>query len=75
MQRYFKDTDLDIFELSQDDSYHITKVMRNNIGDLVEVVIDKKLYICEIIDMNSLVTVKRKEEIEKAIEIGLEILE
>ena len=51
MQRYFKDTDLDIFELSQDDSYHITKVMRNNIGDLVEVVIDKKLYICEIIDI------------------------
>lgn len=64
MQRYFKDTNQDIFELSQDDSYHITKVMRNSIGDLVEVVIDKKLYICEIIEINNLVTVKKKEEIE-----------
>ena len=64
MQRYFKDTNQDIFELSQDDSYHITKVMRNIIGDLVEVVINKKLYICEIIDMNNLVTVKKKAEIE-----------
>ena len=64
MQRYFKDTNQDIFELSQDDSYHITKVMRNSIGDLVEVVIDKKLYICEIIEMNNLVTVRKKEEVE-----------
>ena len=45
MQRYFKDTNLDIFELSNDDSYHIIKVMRNKIGDNIEVVIDKKLYI------------------------------
>lgn len=64
MQRYFKDTNQDIFELSQDDSYHITKVMRNSIGDLVEVVIDKKLYICEIIEMNNLVTVRKQEEVE-----------
>ena len=42
MQRYFKDTNLDLFELSVDDSYHITKVMRNKIGDKIEVVIDKK---------------------------------
>ena len=70
MQRYFKDTNQDIFELSQDDSYHITKVMRNNIGDLVEVVIDKKLYICEIIEMNNLVTVKKKEEIETDSELA-----
>lgn len=73
MQRYFKDTDLDIFELSQDDSYHITKVMRNNIGDMVEVVIDKKLYICEIIDMNNLVTVKKKEEVETDSELECSI--
>ena len=64
MQRYFKDTNLDLFELSSDDSYHITKVMRNNIGDKVEVVIDKKLYICEIVKMNDLVTVRKGEEIE-----------
>ena len=63
MQRYFKDTKLEKFELSSDDSYHITKVMRNKIGDLLEVVIDKKLYICEIVKMGDLVTVSRKEEV------------
>ena len=64
MQRYFKDTNLDIFDLSSDDSYHIIKVMRNNIGDKVEVVIDKCLYICEIINIDNLVTVKRLEEVK-----------
>ena len=64
MQRYFKETNLDIFDLSSDDSYHIKTVMRNKIGDKVEVVIDKKLYICEITQMNDLVTVKKIEEVE-----------
>lgn len=64
MQRYFKDTNLDIFELSSDDSYHITKVMRNKIGDKVEVVIDKNLYICEIINIDNLVTVKKLEHVD-----------
>lgn len=64
MQRYFSDKNTDIFELSSDDSYHIIKVMRNNIGDKVEVVIDKCLYICEIINIDNLVTVKRLEEVK-----------
>jgi 16S rRNA (uracil1498-N3)-methyltransferase len=64
MQRYFKNTNLDTFELSSEDSYHIIKVMRNKIGDKVEVVIDKKLYICEITDLNDPVIVKRLEEVE-----------
>ena len=64
MQRYFSDKNLDIFDLSSDDSYHIIKVMRNSIGDKIEVVIDKQLYICEIIQMRDLVTVKRIEEVE-----------
>lgn len=64
MQRYFKDTKTDIFELSSDDSYHITKVMRNKIGDKLEVVIDKKLYICEIIKIDNLVTAEKIEEVE-----------
>lgn len=64
MQRYFKDTNKDIFELSCDDSYHIIKVMRNKIGDKIEVVIDKKLYICEIIKIDNLVTVQKIEEVE-----------
>ena len=69
MQRYFKDTNLDIFELSSDDSYHIIKVMRNNIGDKVEVVIDKHLYICEIIQIKDLVTVQKMREVESDSEL------
>lgn len=64
MQRYFMNTNEDIFALSSDDSYHLIKVMRNKIGDKVEVVINKKLYICEIIEMNNLVKVKKIEEID-----------
>ena len=64
MQRYFSDKNLDIFEISSDDSYHISKVMRNNIGDKVEVVIDKCLYICEIIKISDLVTVRKMVEVE-----------
>ena len=64
MQRYFSDKNLDIFELSNDDSYHIIKVMRNSIGDKVKVVINKCLYICEIIKISDLVTVRRLEEVE-----------
>lgn len=69
MQRYFSDKNLDIFELSSGDSYHIIKVMRNNIGDKVEVVIDKCLYICEIIKISDLVTVRRLEEVESDSEL------
>jgi 16S rRNA (uracil1498-N3)-methyltransferase len=64
MQRYFKNTNLDIFELSEDDSYHIIKVMRNKIGDKIEVVIDNNLFICEIVEINNLVKVRRIEEVE-----------
>lgn len=69
MQRYFNDKNLDIFELSSDDSYHIIKVMRNNIGDKVEVVIDKHLYICEIVQIKDLVTVKKIQEVESDSEL------
>ena len=64
MQRYFKNTNLDIFELSEDDSCHIIKVMRNKIGDKIEVVIDNNLFICEIVEINNLVKVRRVEEVE-----------
>ena len=62
MQRYFVDTKEEIFTLSNDDSYHITKVMRNKIGDKVEVVIDKELYICEIVSLDKQVLVKKLEK-------------
>ena len=69
MQRYFVDTKEDTFTLSSDDSYHITKVMRNKIGDKVEVVIDKELYICEIVSLDKQVLIKKIEKIEQDSEL------
>lgn len=51
MQRYFSDCKQDNnFLLKDDDWYHIKKVMRMTLDDLVEVVYDSKLYICKIKD-------------------------
>ena len=56
MQRYFIDKkDDDKFRLSRDDSYHIIKVMRMKLGDQVEVVYDKNVYICEIIEIDPVI--------------------
>ena len=53
MQRYFcEQLNGKTFTLSKDDSYHIMKVMRMNIGDNIEIVNDKKTYISKIISMN-----------------------
>ena len=63
MQRYFNDIKNDNkFILSLDDTYHITKVMRMNIGDLVEVVYDRKVYISKIILLKPNCVVEIKEE-------------
>ena len=53
MQRYFcEQLNNKVFTLSNDDSYHITKVMRMNIGDEIEVVCKKKTYITKINSFN-----------------------
>lgn len=57
MQRYFlhkKETDGTVI-FSENDSYHIQTVMRMNINDSVEVVIDSKVYHCVIISMEKVV--------------------
>ncbi len=52
MQRYFgKKQDGRSFLLSKEDSYHILTVMRMTIGDIVEVVWEGKLYLCQIISI------------------------
>lgn len=52
MQRYFSnELNNNEFILSLDDSYHIKKVMRMNIGDLIEIVYNEKVYISEIISL------------------------
>lgn len=63
MQRYFSNNSCDgIYKLNEDDSYHIKKVMRMNIGDLIEIVDNEKLCICQIIENNNLIMAKVIEE-------------
>lgn len=63
MQRYFaKDKINNKIILLDSDMHHITKVMRMNIGDEIEVIYDKKLYLCKIINNYGIETVKELEE-------------
>ena len=49
MQRYFSTIKEDNnYLLSNDDAYHIKKVMRMKINDKIEIVDNKKVYLCEI---------------------------
>ena len=49
MQRYFTNNkEDDYFILSSDDIYHIQKVMRMKKNDMIEIVYDKNVYLCEI---------------------------
>ncbi len=64
MQRYFTNQMIDSATiLSKDDSYHITKVMRMDVNDKIEVVYNHKLYISKIIELEPLVKVQAIEEI------------
>ncbi len=50
MQRYFSNIkEGNEYLLSNDDAYHIKKVMRMKIYDKIEIVDNKKVYLCEII--------------------------
>lgn len=65
MQRYFvKEKQKDKFILEQSDIHHIKNVMRYKTNDKIEVVYDKKTYICNIDDISdcSLSIVKLIEE-------------
>lgn len=74
MQRYFTKEDSDTFPLSRDDSYHILKVMRLKIDDLVEVVSKQKLYICKIINSdNNVVTIRKVEEVKQDSELECQV--
>ena len=74
MQRYFSNSkDNDVYTLSNDDSYHITKVMRMKINDLIEIVDDTKTYICKIISFNP-VEAKIEEKIEENNELEKKII-
>lgn len=66
VQRYFAyKKEFDNFVLEEYDTHHITKVMRLNIGDLIEVVYDSVCYECEIVGVSKNIMVKKIKEIQK----------
>ncbi len=77
MQRYFaKDKVDNKIELLDSDMYHIKKVMRMNVNDNVEVIYDKKLYLCKITDNYEIEIINEIEEnneldIDVTIAIGM----
>ena len=53
VQRYFAiKKEYDKFILDKKDIHHIKNVMRMNIGDTIEIVYEKKVYICSIVSLN-----------------------
>ena len=73
MQRYFCDKkEGNEYLLSRDDSYHITKVMRMNILDKIEIVDNKKVFISEITSLNP-VKAKIVKKIDENSENSFEI--
>lgn len=74
MQRYFtSDYSNNIFTLSLEDTYHITKVMRYKLGEKIEIVYDAKTYISEIVELNPEVKAKMLEEIQEDSEISFNV--
>ncbi len=65
MQRYFSNhKDDHYFILSNDDIYHITKVMRMKNNDKIEVVYNKKLYLCSVENSDGNIKFRIIEEIK-----------
>ncbi|MDD6223867.1 MAG: RsmE family RNA methyltransferase [bacterium] len=74
MQRYFSLIREDAtFALSLEDSYHIRSVMRMHIGDFIEVVSEKKLYIASIVSLDKQVVAKVVSEKSDYNEIGFSV--
>lgn len=75
MQRYFCDKKIENkFILSLDDSYHIKKVMRMNIGQNIEIVFDRETYICELTDLNDLVEAKIIDKVDENNELDKRVI-
>lgn len=52
MQRYFVDKEKENFIFTDEDIFHIQKVMRMNVNDQIEIVNDEICYLCKIISFN-----------------------
>ena len=74
MQRYFVKEKIDNkFILEQSDIHHIKNVMRNKDNDKVEVVYDKKTFICNIDNINDC-SLSIVEELEENNELDIELV-
>ncbi len=74
MQRYFCNNKSLIYSLDKEDSYHIIKVMRNRVGDKIEIVNDTVLTICTITSTNNnIVTVSESERLNSNNELNVHI--
>ena len=73
MQRYFASIDQDFYvHLSKDDEHHVLHVMRMKIGDEIEVVDNKVLYLCRLDSTNPLV-ISMVHEIASDVEINEDV--
>ena len=74
MQRYFVKEKIDNkFILEQSDIHHIKNVMRNKENDKIEVVYDKKTFICNIDNINDC-SLSIIEELEENNELDIELV-
>ena len=74
MQRYFsKKTENNRFTLTEEDTYHITKVMRMVKDDKIEVVYQENTYICKIVSLSPLVEAEIVEEIKNNQELKTQV--
>ena len=74
MQRYFVNSkNEDSFKLDLESTHHIINVMRMNLGDLVEIVYENAVFICEIISLEEEAIVKIKEKVEKDNELAVRV--
>lgn len=74
MQRYFTNVkENNHFILNKDDIYHITKVMRMRDYDNIEVVYQKKLYLCELEGVSKDIKINIIEELEQEIDNFIDV--
>lgn len=74
MQRYFVEKNENgKFMLSENDSYHITKVMRMKEESMIEVVSDGKLYLSKIIETSPKVIAEILKEVEVNNELSINV--
>lgn len=75
MQRYFSKKLIDNkFLLNSDDLFHITKVMRMNTNDKIEVVYEEEVYLCSIELLNKEVFVNKLEKLDNSVVLEKEII-